>query len=138
MTFITIYTVLSQMTFMSRNTRFSRHFWACYQAHITFNDVCAYISTITSSFSDSRVSWLPGLPPSNWSSQRGRTWRQLLWKPGILKLYRTETPQRSIKADNQSSDLTVGNPRRRAEVAEEETVGLRDRAERAEEEVKSC
>ena len=40
MTFITIYTVLSQMTFMSRNTRFSRHFWACYQAPITFNDVC--------------------------------------------------------------------------------------------------
>ena len=39
MTFITIYTVLSQMTFMSRNTRFSRHFWACYQALITFNDV---------------------------------------------------------------------------------------------------
>ena len=42
MTFITIYTVLSQMTFMSRNTRFSRHFWACYQALITFNDVCTY------------------------------------------------------------------------------------------------
>ena len=61
-----------------------------------------------------------------------------MWKPGILKIYRTETPQRYIKADNQSSDLTVGNPRRRAEVAEEETVGLRDRAERAEEEVKSC
>ena len=40
MTFITIYTVLSQMTFLSRNTRFSRHFWACYQALITFNDVC--------------------------------------------------------------------------------------------------
>ena len=39
MTFITIYTVLSQMTFLSRNTRFSRHFWACYQALITFNDV---------------------------------------------------------------------------------------------------
>ena len=41
MTLITIYAVLSQMTFLSRNTRFSRHFWACYQALITFNDVCA-------------------------------------------------------------------------------------------------
>ena len=40
MTFITIYAVLPQMTFLSRNTRFSRHFWACYQALITFNDVC--------------------------------------------------------------------------------------------------
>ena len=39
MTFITIYAVLSQMTFFSRNTRFSRHFWVCYQALITFNDV---------------------------------------------------------------------------------------------------
>ena len=28
------------MTFLSQNTRFSRHFWACYQALITFNDVC--------------------------------------------------------------------------------------------------
>ena len=36
----TIYAVLSQMTFLSRNTRFnSRHFWVCYQAPITFNDV---------------------------------------------------------------------------------------------------
>ena len=40
MTLITIYAVLSQMTFLSRNTRFSRHFWVCYQALITFNDVC--------------------------------------------------------------------------------------------------
>ena len=38
-TFITIYTVMSQMTFLSRNTRFSRHFWVCYQALNTFNDV---------------------------------------------------------------------------------------------------
>ena len=37
----TIYAVLSQMTFLSRNTRFnSRHFWVCYQALNTFNDVC--------------------------------------------------------------------------------------------------
>ena len=37
----TIYAVLSQMTcFVSRNTRFSRHFWVCYQALNTFNDVC--------------------------------------------------------------------------------------------------
>ena len=36
----TIYAVLSQMTFLSRNTRFnSRHFWVCYQALNTFNDV---------------------------------------------------------------------------------------------------
>ena len=40
MTFITIYAVLSQMTFLSKNTLFSRHFWVCYQAPITFNDVC--------------------------------------------------------------------------------------------------
>ena len=39
-TFVTIYAVLSQMTFLSQNTRFSRHFWVCYQAPITFNDVC--------------------------------------------------------------------------------------------------
>ena len=26
--------------FVSRNTRFSRHFWVCYQALNTFNDVC--------------------------------------------------------------------------------------------------
>ena len=38
-TFVTIYAVLSQMTFLSQNTRFSRHFWVCYQAPITFNDV---------------------------------------------------------------------------------------------------
>ena len=31
-TFVTIYAVLSQMTFLSQNTRFSRHFWVCYQA----------------------------------------------------------------------------------------------------------
>ena len=35
----TIYAVLSQMTFVSRNTRFNRHFWVCYQALNTFNDV---------------------------------------------------------------------------------------------------
>merc|ERR1719225_1677962 len=29
------------MTFVSRNTRFSRHFWVCYQALNTFNDVCS-------------------------------------------------------------------------------------------------
>ena len=28
------------MTFVSRNTRFNRHFWVCYQALNTFNDVC--------------------------------------------------------------------------------------------------
>ena len=39
-TFVTIYAVLSQMTFLLQNTRFSRHFWVCYQAPITFNDVC--------------------------------------------------------------------------------------------------
>ena len=38
-TFVTIYAVLSLMTFLSQNTRFSRHFWVCYQASITFNDV---------------------------------------------------------------------------------------------------
>ena len=41
----TIYAVLSQMTFLSRNTRFnSRHFWVCYQALNTFNDVCLLLS----------------------------------------------------------------------------------------------
>ena len=38
-TFVTIYAVLSQMTFLSQNTRFSRHFLVCYEAPITFNDV---------------------------------------------------------------------------------------------------
>ena len=31
------------MTFLSQNTRFSRHFWACYQALITFNDVWSFV-----------------------------------------------------------------------------------------------
>ena len=47
-TFVTIYAVLSQMTFLSQNTRFSRHFWVCYQAPITFNDVCLEWSPIAS------------------------------------------------------------------------------------------
>ena len=46
----TIYAVLSQMTFLSQNTRFSRHFWVCYQAPITFNDVCPPVPQIQPPF----------------------------------------------------------------------------------------
>ena len=31
--------------FVSRNTRFSRHFWVCYQALNTFNDVCQSVGS---------------------------------------------------------------------------------------------
>ena len=68
MTFITIYTVLSQMTFMSRNTRFSRHFWDCYQALITFNDVWLAEDL----FESERA-----LPQPRWRRQEGWGWRYM-------------------------------------------------------------
>ena len=43
------------MTFLSQNTRFSRHFWVCYQAPITFNDVCSAGGAVGWSLP---VSWL--------------------------------------------------------------------------------
>ena len=49
------------MTFLSRNTRFnSRHFWVCYQALNTFNDVCLTV------FVEGFLNFKP-VAPGNWA-----------------------------------------------------------------------
>ena len=73
----TIYAVLSQMTFLSRNTRFSRHFRVCYQALVTFNDVWGRLPVVTEEY------WLKAQKVSGQNIQQASgVYREEASRPG--------------------------------------------------------